>query len=447
MRRLNRRDAQGGAYILYWMQASQRAEHNPALEYAAGEANAHNLPLVVAFGLTDRFPEANLRHYAFMLEGLRETQHALEARGVRMVVRRGEPDAVALELAGDAALVVADRGYLRVQKRWRRSVSRRARCPVVQLESDVVVPVDTASDHEEYAAATLRPKILRERERFLRLVRPTPLHVDSLGLRLDGLRLDDIDAALATLDVDRSVEPVRALVGGTTEARRRLREFAREALDDYAERSSDPGADRVSRLSPYLHFGQISPVEVALIAVRSRATRESKDAFLDQLIIRRELSINFCEFNPRYDSYHALPRWARATLRRHAADRRDHDYDLRTLDSARTHDPYWNAAMREMKLTGFMHNTMRMYWGKKVIEWSPTPEIAFRRLRRLNNRYFLDGRDPNSFAGAAWCFGKHDRPWGERPIFGIVRYMNAAGLDRKYDMDAYVARIDREEQA
>jgi len=195
-------------------------------------------------------------------------------------------------------------------------------------------------------------------------------------------------------------------------------------------------------MSPYLHFGQISPLEIALAVRRSRVRdRANKDAYLEELLVRRELAINFVFYNRRYDVYASLPRWARATLKAHRHDRREHVYTLRQLEAAETHDPYWNAAMTEMRLTGKMHNYMRMYWGKKILEWTRTPAAAFRRALDLNNRYFLDGRDPASYANVAWCFGKHDRPWKQRPVFGTVRYMNAAGLERKFDMDAYVRRV------
>jgi len=195
-------------------------------------------------------------------------------------------------------------------------------------------------------------------------------------------------------------------------------------------------------LSPYLHFGQISPLEVALAVENARDTnRAARDAFLEELIVRRELSLNFVEHHPRYDTFDALPAWAQRSLREHAADPREYLYTLEVLEAARTQDPYWNAAQREMVRTGKMHNYMRMYWGKKILEWSPTPEAAFAAALHLNNKYELDGRDPNSFAGVAWCFGKHDRAWGEREVFGKIRYMGAAGLKRKFDMDTYVRRV------
>jgi len=191
-------------------------------------------------------------------------------------------------------------------------------------------------------------------------------------------------------------------------------------------------------LSPYLHFGQISPVEIALAVRAARAPAADRDSYLEELIVRRELAVNFVLSNECYDRFESLPGWAQRTLALHARDARAHTYDFEQLAAARTHDAYWNAAMQEMRLTGFMHNYMRMYWGKKVLEWSPTPQEGHATLLRLNNSYFLDGRDASSYANVGWVFGLHDRPWPERPIFGNVRYMNAAGLKRKTDIEAYV---------
>jgi deoxyribodipyrimidine photo-lyase len=200
-----------------------------------------------------------------------------------------------------------------------------------------------------------------------------------------------------------------------------------------------------SGLSPHLHFGQISPVRIALTVTRaSHASEGARAAFLEQLIVRRELAMNFVEHTPDYDSWSCLPAWARATLVAHAGDPRPFLYTPSELEGAATHDPFWNASMKQMKRTGLLHGHMRMYWGKKILEWSPTPEAGFREALRLNNRWFLDGRDPCSFAGVAWCFGLHDRPWGGRPIFGNVRYMNESGLKRKFDMAAYLRSVENE---
>ena len=432
----------GGGHVLYWMQASQREPVNPALEYAVRTGRRLGLPVVVAFGLTAGYPEANARHYAFMLEGLAETRERIERRGMRFVIRLGEPDAVALELARHAAHVVCDRGYLRHQVAWRARVAREAPCRVTQIEGDVVVPVETASNRRETAARTLRPRILALRDAFL-----VPLGRERVAPRsaAPGLASDvdlaDVDALVAGLPVDQGVRPVRRLRGGTREARRRLRAFLRRGLDRYAELRGEPAAGAVSMLAAYLHFGQISPVEIALVA--RRAGGAGLAAYLEELVVRRELAMNFVAFEPHYDRYESMPGWARKALAGHRDDARPHRYPRAVLERAETDDPWWNAAMREMTATGYMHNHMRMYWGKKILEWSADPRDAFATALRLNNKYFVCGRDPSSYANVGWVFGLHDRPWPERAVFGTVRSMTAAGLRRKVDMDAYVALVDR----
>lgn len=444
LRRLNDREARPGKYVLYWMQQSQRAEFNHALEYAAQRANELKLPLFVAFGLTDGYPEANARHYRFMLEGLAEIGPALESRGVRFVVQKGRPDEVAVELSRDAASLICDAGWLRPQQEWRRNVAENTKCEVIQVESDVVVPVEAASNKREYAARTLRPKITKLIETFLIELKPTPLRHDSLGLAIEGLDLSEIDAALASMKLDRTVEPVQTFFqGGSSAAKSILRTFLSQKFDDYAGNRNQPQTNDVSHMSKYLHFGQISPVEIARAACKHKGIGENVASFLEELIVRRELAQNFVRFTTDYDRYSCLPDWSKATLRKHSRDKREHVYTKSELADAKTHDPYWNAAMNEMRYTGYMHNYMRMYWGKKILEWTNTPEYAHRVALELNNTYFLDGRDANSFANINWLFGLHDRPWGERAVYGTVRSMTAAGLERKCDIEGYVAKVDR----
>jgi deoxyribodipyrimidine photo-lyase len=423
------------------MQAAQREGANHALEYAIGAANELRKPLVVLFALTERYPGANERHYAFMLEGLRETRARLLDRGIPMLVRRGEPDEEVLALGRRAALVVVDDGYVRVERRWRASAAARLDCPLVEVATNVVVPVWTASAKEEYAAATLRPKIHRLLDAFLEPPRRTPLRTRSAGPDVDPWDIDDTDAALARLDLDRSVGRVASLRGGPGEAEKKLWTFVERKLASYAVDRNDPAVEGTSGLSPYLHFGQISPLAVALAVKAGPAYGQA--AFLEELIVRRELAFNFVRYNRAYDRFSGLPAWCRATLLERAADRRPYRYSREELERAATHDRYWNAAQMEMVLTGKMHGYMRMYWGKKILEWSASPERAFRTALALNNAYEVDGRDPNGFAGVAWTFGKHDRPWGRRPVFGTVRYMNEAGLKRKFDADAYVRKVER----
>jgi deoxyribodipyrimidine photo-lyase len=440
IRMLNRGSVRDGRHVLYWMEASCRAECNHALEHAVREANRLGKPLLACFGLTADASVTNARHCTFMLEGLRDARQALARRGIPLIVRRGEPDAVAAELAEGASLVVTDRGYLRNQRRWRERAATRIACAFVQVESDVVVPVETASDKEAYSAATLRPRIQARLAEFLVPVRATPVRHGPPTRTPESLDLDDIPGLVRDLGVDRSVPPVSGLVGGAGEAAKRLEAFVSSRLRRYDTDRNDPALDGQSGLSPYLHFGQLSPLQVAL-AVKARRGAGVK-AFVEELVVRRELSMNFTHYNPNYDRLECLPAWCRATLHQHARDPRPTRYSPDQLEQARTHDPYWNAAQLEMVLTGKMHGYMRMYWGKKILEWTERPADAFAEAVRLNDRYELDGRDPNGYAGVAWCFGKHDRPWAERPIFGLIRYMNASGLERKFDIDSYVRRIE-----
>ncbi len=440
----NDRKIQPGDYVLYWMQQSQRAEDNHALEYAVALANEHQKPLVVVFGLTGNYPEANLRHYRFMLEGLAETQETLAKRGILLSIRPGSPPDVALKAAQNACCLVCDRGYLRHQRSWRRQAANRSPCPVFEVESDVVVPVQAVSDKAEYAARTIRPRIHRHLDRFLCSVPTNEPQTGSTSLPPEGVDLSDIDRVVAQMNIDKSVAPATGFFrGGTKEAIRRFDVFLTQHLDRYAENSNQPQSDDVSGMSPYLHFGQISPLYLAMkVKKRKSADHEAVDAFLEELVVRRELAVNFVYYNDRYDRYDCLPQWAQKTLSEHRQDKREPLYDQNTLEAAQTHDPYWNAAMKEMKHTGFMHNYMRMYWGKKILQWSRTPEEGFETTLSINNRYFLDGRDPNSFAGVAWIYGLHDRAWAERGIFGKVRYMAASGLERKCNIRAYVEKIE-----
>ncbi len=447
---LNSKEMTAGDYVLYWMQQSQRAEDNHALEYAVELANHLDLPAVVAFGLTSTYPEANLRHYRFMLAGLRETAATLARRGIKMAVQAGSPPDVALNAGRRAAAIVCDGGYVRLQKAWRRTVARKAPCRVVAVESDVIVPVAVVSDKAEHAARTLRPKIHRHLKDYLKEIRSVPVERRSMGLDAPELTpavdLEQTDALLSRLDIDRSVAPVdRFLKGGAAAARQRFEDFLENRLKAYPDHHNQPQTDDVSRMSPYLHFGQISPLYLArrVKAADGRSVGlASIEAFLEQLIVRRELAINYVNATPNYDTYDAIPAWASQSLEAHRSDKRRHRYSRTQLEEAETHDPYWNAAMREMMHTGFMHTYMRMYWGKKILAWSRSPRQAFDTTLALNNKYFLDGRNPNSFAGVAWIYGAHDRPWPERPIFGKVRTMTAAGLERKCDIKAYVDKVN-----
>ncbi|MBT8369050.1 MAG: deoxyribodipyrimidine photo-lyase [Deltaproteobacteria bacterium] len=444
IRLLNENNIAKGNYVLYWMQQSQRADFNHALEYAIQQANRLRHGVLVAFGLMDDYPEANLRHYTFMLEGLKETQHTLARRGIKMVVQKGAPADVAVSLGRNASLIVCDCGYLRHQKAWRDQVAQQSVCRVVQVESDVIIPLKEVSNKAEYAARTIRPKIQKHLADYLTDFKPATVKKSSLNLNTKGIDLKNINSVLQRLKIDQNVPPVTHFFkGGSARARQIFKSFLHQRLARYVDNRNQPQTDDISHMSPYLHFGQISPLYLALQINRVGSHLQAgKDAFLEEMIIRRELAMNFVNYSPYYDSYRCLPNWAQQTLAEHQKDPRENVYTRSQLEDAATHDEYWNAAMREMKYTGFMHNYMRMYWGKKILEWSKTPKHAFRTTLAINNKYFLDGRDPNSFTGVAWIYGIHDRAWFQRPIFGKIRYMAASGLERKCDIKAYVKKVD-----
>ncbi|UCE11709.1 MAG: deoxyribodipyrimidine photo-lyase [Candidatus Thorarchaeota archaeon] len=438
IKHMNDQDVQDGKYVLYWMQASQRTEYNHSLEYAIEKANKLNRSLLVYFNIIPDFPSATERSYHFMLQGLREVDKALEARNIEFLVKVGQPIEEIKELSKDSSLIVLDRDYQRTQKQWREKIASSVRCRVIQVETNVLVPVETAYAKEAYSAGILRPNIHRNLERFLK-----PVSERSLNKLLqhdhEGVNLRDTTSVLELLQVDESVARVKHIVGGTTEAKRRLSDFIKHQLDEFHILRNDPSKDYLSGMSPYLHFGQISPLFVALQIADSK--KAGADAYLEELIVRRELSMNFAHFNPSYDSYDCLPEWAKITLQKHADDTREYTYTRRQLENSETHDSYWNAAQTEMTRTGKMHGYMRMYWGKKIIEWTRQPKSAYRIALYLNDKFELDGRDPNGYAGVAWCFGKHDRAWAERPIFGKVRFMSAKGLERKFEIEEYVRKV------
>ncbi|MDE4907690.1 deoxyribodipyrimidine photo-lyase [Methanogenium marinum] len=443
-RRLTHDTTRQGDHVLYWMQASQRARGNPALDAAIREANQLKKPLFVCFCLDPKGEGRESRHLRFMLEGLLETRQLLAKQGIPFLLKNGPPHEVVTALAEDASMVVTDKGYLRGQKEERALLAERLDVPFIEVEGDVIVPVEIASGKEEWSAATFRRRITPHLDHF---PAQSPSPEVKVGVRTEeytSLPLGNPDEIIRYLNPLDDAGPA-TFTGGLSEAHRLLDLFMKKKISRYAEERNDPNADALSCLSPYLHFGQISPLEVAL-RVRAAGGNgvgngENAAAYLEEMIVRRELSMNFVHYNPDYASPACLPDWAKKTLAEHTGDLREYEYSLRELEEAKTHDPYWNAAQNEMCVTGKMHGYMRMYWGKKVIEWSRTPDEAYHTLLTLNNRYELDGRDPNSYAGIAWCFGKHDRAWKERSVFGKVRYMNADGLRRKFDADRYAARF------
>ncbi len=444
VRKLNDREfAADAGYVLYWAQMNRRAGSNHALAFAADLANQRGIPLLFYEGLTCTYPFANDRFHTFLLEGVPETARRLEKLGIGYVFhlrkRRDDPNDALYRLAADAAAIVTDDYPTFIAAAHNRRVPARLKIPYYAVDSSCIVPM-SHFEKQEYAAYTIRPKISKVLARYVTPVPPirmkkkwrepaSPLHC----------QVTDIPRLVAECEIDHSVKASTEFRGGRKEADRRLRHFLKNNLRRYAKTSNQPSEKSTSGLSPYLHFGHISSLEVAL-EVKEYAAEHKLivDEFLEQLIVRRELAFNFARFGPKPDTLDALPAWARATLQKHAKDPRDPVYTCDQFERAKTHDPLWNAAQRELLRDGKIHGYYRMYWGKKIIEWSPTHQDALDTMIYLHDKYALDGRDPNTYTNILWCFGLHDRPWSERPIFGMIRYMSLDGMKRKTDVEGYI---------
>jgi len=432
-----------GRVVVYWMQRAQRALDNPALDVAVEVANALRLPCVAFFAPVPYYPHANLRHYRFLQQGIAETARRCHERNIGFVLRR-YPEHSLLRFCAEvnAAIVIGDENPMREPRAWRERAAKKLRVPLWTVDADVIVPSRLLLK-EQYAARIIRPRLKALLPKFL--VAPENPSADIEFVPPSGLKKlrPDFDITADWELLDRSVEPVESFMGGTGEALRRLDDFVRNKLPRYPELHNRADSDGTSTLSPYLHFGHIGPHTVALAVESADASRAAKDDYLDQLITWRELSINFVHFNSVYDSIECGPDWAHRTLAEHARDARPQVYTRQQLEQAHTGDELWNAAQLQMLHMGWMHNYMRMYWAKKILEWSPSPAAAYQNAVYLNDKYFLDGRDPNGYAGIAWSMvGKFDRPWFERPIFGTVRYMASSGAKKKFDVEKYIEQMN-----
>jgi deoxyribodipyrimidine photo-lyase len=429
-----------GKCVVYWMQRAQRSLDNPALEVAVQAANLIRKPCVVFFAPVPFYPHANLRHYRFLNQGIPAIAEGLKKRSIGFVLRK-YPDHHVLKFCAQVrpALVIGDENPMLEPEHWRQKVADQLRVPFWTVDADVIVPSKLLMK-EQYGAYTARPVIRRLLPEFLQPVGNTHAKVQWKPPRGMQLLSADVDITQGW-QIDRSVAPVKNVVGGTDQALKRLKSFIRNDLANYPVDRNKPESDATSRLSAYLHFGHIGPHTVALAVHKADAPKQAREAFLEQLIVRRELAINFVRFNPDYDNFESGIAWAHKSLAEHAADPRK-IYSERQLEEAQTHDPLWNAAQIQMVKTGFMHNYMRMYWAKKILEWSKTPARAYQTAVYLNDKYELDGRDPNGYAGIAWAIvGKHDRPWFERPIFGKIRYMSFNSTSKKFDSKSYIRQI------
>jgi deoxyribodipyrimidine photo-lyase len=420
------------------MQRAQRGVDNAALEVAVEAANALQKPLVTFFAPIPFYPHGNLRHYRFLNQGIPDIAQSIENRNVGFVLRRF-PEHSLVKFCNEvkAALVVGDENPMREPESWRKTAAKKLTVPLWTVDADVIVP-SKLLEKAQYAAHIIRPRLQTQLGRFMVPAKNSKVKI--AWKKPKGLPSLDADIDVTEgWPLDRSVSPVSAFRGGTKEGLRLLAAFVKHGLPGYSKKRNKPELNGTSRLSPYLHFGHISPLTVALAVKKAEAPAEDKEAFLDQLITWRELAVNLVRFNPNYDNFECGEPWAHRTLAKHAKDERPVVYSEEQLEQAETYDSLWNAAQMQMVNTGWMHNYMRMYWAKKILEWTPSAAQAFQIAVRLNDKYLLDGRDPNGYTGIAWSIvGKFDRPWFDRPIFGQIRYMSGQSTGKKFDSKTYI---------
>jgi deoxyribodipyrimidine photo-lyase len=433
-----------GKCIVYWMQRAHRALDNPALDLAIAVGNELRQPVVAYLAPMPFYPNANWRHYEFLRSGIADIAAGMAERNVGFVLR-AYPDHHLAKFCEEvkASVVIGDENPMREPEQWRARAASQLKVPLWTVDADVIVP-SRLLKRSQFAARTIRPRLQEQLSRFLPEAGTTqttsahfpwspPKALQSLPIDHDWLR---------DWEIDRSVSPVSGSRGGASEALGRLNRFVGKILDHYPKWRNHPELAGTSQLSPYLHFGHMGPITVARAVQNSAASAEAKRAFLDQLITWRELAVNLVKYSENYDSMEVMENWAKASYAEHARDSRPVLYSADQLENAETHDPLWNAGQKQMVITGWMHNYLRMYWAKKILEWSPSVAEAYRRAIWLNDRYQLDGRDPNGYEGIAWAIvGKHDRAWFDRPIFGKVRYMSYASTSKKFNSNQYVEQI------
>lgn len=419
------------------MSREQRVQDNWSLLTAQQSALKHKQALIVVFCLQESFLEAGNGQFVFMLQGLQKVGEDLSKLNIPFVFLNGEPVDVLSKFIKDNKVggLISDFSPLRIHKRWTKDLVSDVKIPIWQVDAHNIVPVWVASDKQEYAARTIRPKINTKLKEYLVPYPEIVKHPVTPSKLI--FKKQEVDAnKLAIHSQSRTT-----VLAGEDEARNTLKIFIDENLKYYTEQKNDPTKSSTSGLSAYLHFGQISSQTVALEIEKTKYKDDSK-VFLEELIIRKELAENYCFYNTNYDNFEGFPNWAKKTLTEHKDDKREYIYNLEDFEKAETHDDLWNAAQLEMLTTGYMHGFMRMYWAKKILEWTDSPEQAMKIAVYLNDKYQLDGRDPNGYAGIAWSIGgAHDRAWFERKVYGKIRYMNRNGAERKFDVSAYISKF------
>jgi len=425
--------------VVYWMSRDQRVNDNWALIYAREMAERFSSRLTVVFCLLPAFLGATLRQYGFMMRSLSKVESSLASLGIHFKLLTGNPE---IEIPNfvksfSSAMLITDFDPLRIKRQWKEEIKRKIKIPFHEVDAHNIIPCRHVSSKNEFGAYTLRPKITKLLPFFLEefpVIKP-------LGSSIENGKILNVENILRGIGVDRRVAEVNHILPGETEALNSLEDFIENKIDTYSTNKNDPNKDACSGLSAYLHFGQLSAQRVALEVIKNVQKSPSSDSFLEELIVRRELSDNYCWYNPLYDSFEGFPQWAKLSLDSQRKEKREYLYSLPEFDEAKTHDPLWNAAQLEMRLSGRMHGYMRMYWAKKILEWTTSPEEALSIAIFLNDRYQLDGRDPNGYVGCAWSIGGvHDRAWANRPVFGKIRYMNFNGAKRKFSVDDYIKK-------
>lgn len=436
-------------YVIYWAQMNRRVDSNHALLYAVELANKHNLPVLFYEGLTCTYEQANDRVHTFMLQAVPETARRLKNAGIGYVFylrkTRDAPNDILYQLARQAAAVVTDDYPTFIARQHNRHVPAKLDVAYYVVDSSCIVPMSVIPVRQ-YGAYTMRPKINKVLDRYLK-----PADELKVKHRFRGethrlqteVAAGEIAKLVAECEIDHQVRPSHEHCGGRLAVEKRLEQFLSDRLRRYATGRNEPAARATSGMSTYLHFGQISSLEIAL-AVKDYAHQHKLMAgeYLEELIVRRELAFNYARFVNEPGDLANLPEWCQKNMREHAGDKRETTYSAAQLESADTYDELWNATQNEMLKAGTIHGYYRMYWGKKIIEWSQTYEQAARFMINTHTRYALDGRDPNTYTNILWCFGLHDRPWPVRPVFGSFRYMSAEGMKRKSNTRAYIEQIN-----
>ena len=425
--------------VVYWMSRDQRVHDNWALFFAQKLAFEKKRSLVVVFNLVPDFLEATIRQYGFMLKGLEEVEKELYKYNIPFFLLSGNPEKEIPKFLkkNNTSILVSDFDPLKIKRIWKRDVAKQITIPFYEVDTHNIVPCLYVSDKLEFAAYTLRPKIHKALIEFMDEF-PKIKKMDKSEISSDKTDWNKIQKSLK---VNWDVKEVDWIKSGETAAKKSLENFLKNKFETYNDLRNNPTKDGQSNLSPYLHFGQISAQRIALETQRLNGNKDSEKSFLEELIVRRELADNFCYFNKNYDSFDGFHDWAKTSLNEHRKDEREFIYTLEEFEHAKTHEDLWNAAQMEMVITGKMHGYMRMYWAKKILEWSKSPEEALRIAIYLNDKYELDGRDPNGYTGIAWSIGGiHDRPWFERPVYGKIRYMNRNGAEKKFDIKSYIGK-------